>query len=144
MIEGGQSRGDRCHVLIVEEDTSIRLGLAEMLRVDGYDVEVAEGPWPALRKSLNFSPDLVLVDLDLPRSSQILGAELVEILHRILPGARIVTISSWGDEEIAQMVQRGEVAALLEKPIEPVSLKHVLHTLVSSEASVGATPPHHL
>ncbi len=142
MIEGEQRSGRRRRILIIEEDVSIRIGLAEMLRVEGYDVEVADGPWLALRKSLTCSPDLVLVDLDLPRSSQIRGEELVEILRRILPGAALVTMSTWGDEEIARRVEREEVAALLEKPIDPVSLKHVLRTLTMDETGVVVPARH--
>src|SRR5258707_6572758 len=59
------SRSSR--VLVVEDDAEIAGALGRSLRIEGYDVRVAEDGEEALSESGMFEPDLVVLDLGLPR-----------------------------------------------------------------------------
>jgi len=54
-------------VLVVEDDAEIAGALRRSLRIDGYDVRVAEDGEEALTEAGLFEPDLVVLDLGLPR-----------------------------------------------------------------------------
>ena len=53
-------------ILIVEDDTSIRELLAEAFEVEGYDVLAAENGQSALSTLLISSPDVILMDVQMP------------------------------------------------------------------------------
>src|SRR3954462_1781569 len=54
-------------VLVVEDDAEIAGALRRSLRIEGYDVRVTEDGEEALSESGLFEPDLVVLDLGLPR-----------------------------------------------------------------------------
>src|SRR6058998_1317063 len=54
-------------VLVVEDDAEIAGALRRSLRIEGYDVRVAEDGEEALTESGLFEPDVVVLDLGLPR-----------------------------------------------------------------------------
>jgi diguanylate cyclase (GGDEF)-like protein len=70
---------DRSRILVVEDDTETALALTETLRDEGYRVDrAADGP-ECLRKALEKSPDLVLLDVNLPGMS---GFDTAAFLRR--------------------------------------------------------------
>jgi DNA-binding response OmpR family regulator len=54
-------------VLVVEDDTEIAQVLQRSLRLDGYDVKLAADGVQALDEAHAFLPDLIVLDLGLPR-----------------------------------------------------------------------------
>ena len=54
-------------VLVVEDDDEIALALQRSLRMEGYDVRLAEDGVDALDQAHAFLPDVVLLDLGLPK-----------------------------------------------------------------------------
>jgi two-component system response regulator MprA len=64
-------------VLVVEDDDAIADVLRRSLRAEGHDVRSAGDGVEALRASEEFAPDLVLLDLGLPR------LDGIEVLRRI-------------------------------------------------------------
>jgi DNA-binding response OmpR family regulator len=65
-------------ILVVEDDPAILRGLADNLRFDGYDVETAMDGEAAYRAHHVRKPDLIVLDLMLPRMS---GFELCKKLR---------------------------------------------------------------
>ena len=56
-------------VLVVEDDEDIAQALQRSLRMEGYEVRSAADGEPALEHGHAFAPDLVILDLGLPRST---------------------------------------------------------------------------
>ena len=56
-------------VLVVEDDADISDVLVRSLRLEGYEVHVAGDGVTALDEAHAFLPDLVILDLGLPRST---------------------------------------------------------------------------
>jgi len=65
-------------VLVVEDDPAILRGLADNLRFEGYDVQTAADGEEAYRAQRVHKPDLIVLDLMLPRMS---GLELCKKLR---------------------------------------------------------------
>jgi two-component system, OmpR family, response regulator MtrA len=68
----------RQKILIVEDDASLAQILRDNLLLDGFEVEWASAPDPALSAFRSFVPDLVLLDVMLPGFS---GFELARALR---------------------------------------------------------------
>ena len=53
-------------ILIIEDDSSIRLGLVELLRSEGFDIAVCERGDKAVEHARKFQPALIVLDVMLP------------------------------------------------------------------------------
>src|SRR5262249_24320098 len=71
---------ERPCVLLVDDDRSMRDMLTPVLRMHGFDVHVAADGHDALRQMDDETPDVIVLDLDMPRVSGIAVHE--EILTR--------------------------------------------------------------
>jgi len=59
----------RFTILVAEDDASIRLGLTDTLEAEGYQVVSAANGEEAIRNFRNKAPDLLLLDIMMPRKS---------------------------------------------------------------------------
>src|SRR5204862_3552591 len=82
-------------ILIVEDDPSIRLGLQRSLSFEGYAVDVARDGEEAIQRAFDKRPDLVLLDLMLPKVN---GFEVCKTIRKYDPTIPIVIVSAKGDE----------------------------------------------
>jgi two-component system, OmpR family, alkaline phosphatase synthesis response regulator PhoP len=83
------------HILIVEDDESIILGLEMNLRAEGYLVSVAVDGESALSRAAENDIDLAIVDVMLPRMN---GFEVVRALRARGQTVPIVMLSARGAE----------------------------------------------
>jgi DNA-binding response OmpR family regulator len=68
MVGGGPAGRERpARILLVDDDANLLVVLAEQLRADGYDVATARDGEEALRRLAVGWPDLVIVDMMMPR-----------------------------------------------------------------------------
>jgi CheY-like chemotaxis protein len=78
-------------LLIVDDETSVRLTLSDVLAEVGYRVRTAEDGLCALREIRNEVPRLLLSDLNMPNMS---GFELLSVIRRRFPAIRTIAMSS--------------------------------------------------
>ncbi len=122
-----QSEGPRGSILVVEDEPAIRLVVAEVLRDDGYEVREAGDGIEALRALEGWTPDLVLLDVTMPRLD---GAGFRrEQLALPGPASRIPVVLVTGAHINEQTLAEFEAATLIKKPFE-------LEDLVSTVAIV--------
>ncbi len=135
------------NVLIIEDDTRI----AEWVRIyferAGYTAEVAHDGQTGLNQARRLSPDLVILDLTLPRLD---GVELCKILRREsdvpiimltareAPAQRIVGLDSGADDYIVKPFDPKEVIARSEAVLRRVRGK-VQQLLTSGRISLNET-----
>src|SRR5437667_12338156 len=77
-------------VLVVDDEPETAGGLAEILREDGYHVEIVHSAEDALEKFKADTYHLLLTDLLLPGKS---GVELTKLVHDAAPATAIVLIT---------------------------------------------------
>ena len=82
-------------ILIVEDDPSIRLGLQRSLSFEGFTIDVARDGEEAITKAFDKKPDLILLDLMLPRLN---GFEVCKTVRKYDPKIPILILSAKGDE----------------------------------------------
>ena len=108
-------------VLVIDDAAFMRLMLKDILVEAGHRV-IGEGENgnEAVELYAKLKPDLVTLDVVMPNKTGLAAAE--EILARD-PRARIIMVSSVGQEEIARQALKMGVKAYLLKPFQPNEVK---------------------
>jgi CheY-like chemotaxis protein len=92
-------------ILIVDDEESVRVTIAMLLRGRGYEVSIAEDGFDALLQMKNTVPDLVVSDLNMPHMS---GFEFLSVIRRRFPQVLVVAMS--GAYEAGDDVPGGVIA----------------------------------
>jgi DNA-binding response OmpR family regulator len=109
-------------VLVVEDDEDIALVLQRALRMEGYEVRVAGDGEAALDEATRFHPDLVILDLGLPKldgmevARRLRGADDVPILMltaRDALDSRVEGLDAGADDYLVKPFERQELLARL-------------------------------
>lgn len=105
-------------ILVVDDEATTRISLAELLRLEGYDVSVAASGEDALEIIDRNPPfDLMVLDIKMPGMD---GLQLTEAVQQRSPDTVIILLTAFGTLETAiQALRRGAHDYLL-KPC-PVS-----------------------
>jgi DNA-binding response OmpR family regulator len=115
MVEGRSPR-----VLVVEDDEDIALALQRSLRLEGYDVRISRDGEVALEDFRQFLPDLVLLDLGLPKVDGIEVAQrmrgdgdvpILMLTARDAVDARVEGLDSGADDYLVKPFERQELLA---------------------------------
>lgn len=82
-------------ILIVEDEEIIRIGLRDNFELENYIVETAEDGEEAIRIADEMRPDLVILDLMLPKKS---GFEVCRYLRKKHPSIYIIMLTAKTEE----------------------------------------------
>jgi CheY-like chemotaxis protein len=105
---------DDVHVLFVEDDTAIAQMYKLKLELDGYEVDLAGDGETALEKARGSLPDIIFLDIRLPRLG---GLEVLEALRAdpLTKRVPVVILSSQTEKEL---VERGARLGVLDHVIK--------------------------
>jgi PAS domain S-box-containing protein len=128
-VEPPIPRGEGKTVLLVEDDSLMRALTRQMLQDHGYRVAEAEDGKAALEclSANSGSVDVVLTDVVMRRMS---GPELSEQIRASHPGIRVVYMSGYTGELIAQPAAPDQEIPLLEKPFTKAVLLKTIHNVL--------------
>lgn len=106
-------------VLIIEDDPPYRKIYKKKFEVSGYTVEVAENGIEGLTKMRSFKPDIVFVDLMMPRMDgfQVLEAAKADPTLQAIPIAVLTNLSAPDDAQKA--LEKGAIAVIVKSDSEP-------------------------
>ena len=124
--------------MVVEDYASGRSGLAELLRIWGYQAETACNGLEALSKLTTSRPMVVISDLQMPGLG---GVELIRTLRDSAPQVRCIAVTGGHDPEKAALVTGLGVVDLLEKPLDPQRLRRDLQKCVDKDRSSNRGTP---
>ncbi len=113
----------RAHILIVDDDETIRISLGEALDDSTTEVKTAESAERALSLLDNGLPDVVLSDIRMPGLD---GIELLRTLRERAPGVDVVLMTAYDDMPTVVSAMREGAADFLSKPIDRHELRRVL------------------
>jgi len=123
-------------ILIVEDDESVWDLLYYIVRREGFKTEKASDGKEALDKARTLHPQLMLLDLMLPKCG---GFEIArELQEGDTSNIPIVIVSSRSlDRSTLEMLkQEPNVKDFLEKPVKSQVLAALLHTLLKTRPSI--------
>lgn len=108
------------HVLIADDDPTVRLLLQAAFRKDGWKVSLANDAMQAVMAAGRPpQPDIILLDLSMPAGSGVAALERLRMSSRT-KGIPVVIVSGAVDEHgMRERAQELKVWALVEKPVDP-------------------------
>jgi DNA-binding NtrC family response regulator len=110
-------------VLIVDDEPDSRDALAELAERWGYDVQTAKDGNEALRRAIEWHPDVILTDLVMPNMD---GLWLLRALRAELPECPVVLLTGRGTVQTAVQAIKEGAFDFIEKPLEIARLRVVL------------------
>ncbi|BDG07796.1 sigma-54-dependent transcriptional regulator [Anaeromyxobacter paludicola] len=110
-------------LLIVDDENDSREALAELAQRWGYDVQTASDGTEALRRAIEWHPDVILTDLVMPNMD---GLWLLRALRAELPDCPVVLLTGRGTIQTAVQAIKEGAYEFIEKPLEVSRLRIVL------------------
>jgi CheY-like chemotaxis protein/nitrogen-specific signal transduction histidine kinase len=124
-----------CRVLLVDDNRDVARAMARWIRLLGHDIRVAfDGPEAVLIAG-EFNPDIVLMDIGLPKQN---GYDVAREM-RSKPWGRtmtLVAVTGWGRDADRRQSQEAGFDQHLTKPVEPGVLEALLDSC-SKRAATG-------
>jgi DNA-binding NtrC family response regulator len=120
-------------VLIVEDDPSTRVGLAELVSAWGFQTEVAANGEEAMEKVTTFRPAIIVSDLVMPRMG---GLELLRALKDQLTDLTLILVTALGTVESAVEAIKEGAYDYLTKPVDPARLRVLLQKAVERQETL--------
>lgn len=125
------------NILIVEDDPMIQLGLERIL--SSYPrfhiVEIVEDGYLGVRAALKHQPDLIIMDIGLPRQD---GIAATEEIKKQMPQVRIVMLTSHTDRtEVLAALSSGADAYC----VKGASIDQMLAAITAAEAGAAYLDP---
>ena len=126
---------DAIDVLLVDDHAVVREGLRTFLSLqDGIEVvgEASDGR-EAIAAAQRLQPDVVLMDLVMPRVD---GVQAMRELRDHVPGARVIVLTSFLEDDRLLPAIRAGAAGYLLKNVEPSELARAVRTADAGEALI--------
>ena len=100
-------------VIVAEDEALIRLDLVELLTEEGYDVvgEAGDGE-EAVKLARELEPDLVIMDVKMPKMDGISAAEIIAE-ERIAP---VVMLTAFSQRDLVERAREAGAMAYVVKP----------------------------
>ncbi len=115
--EPGVREAPRTHVLVVDDDETVRMTLADMLEGAGYAVALAASGLEGIARVREHQGpfDLVVTDLGMP---DVPGWEVVEAVKQVDSATPVVIISGFDRQRAARRAKELKVDLVISKPFE--------------------------
>jgi CheY-like chemotaxis protein len=117
------------YILVTDDESNIRMMFRTALEAEGYRVAEAGNGRDALAAIENESPDLVVLDLNMPVMD---GMAVLERLKEMAPAhaPRVVILTAYGSIPTAVKATRLGAVDFLEKPITPSELRQTVRSIL--------------
>jgi signal transduction histidine kinase/ActR/RegA family two-component response regulator len=112
-------------ILIVDDNMDAAASLGLLLRLTGNEIRTAHDGLEALRVAEEFLPDVIVLDIGLPKMD---GYEVADRIRRAAWGRDMVLIAAtgWGQEADRHRSRESGIDHHLVKPVDPAALIHLL------------------
>ena len=116
-------------ILVVEDNDLNRKLFSDLLRAKGFEVEPLADGHVVIERARAFAPDLVIMDIQLPRIS---GLELIEALKRdealrTIPVLAVTAYAGKGDED---RIREAGAEGYLAKPVSIMPFLQAVNQLI--------------
>jgi DNA-binding response OmpR family regulator len=117
-------------ILIADDESNIRLTIGEALKSEGYQVQEAANGKEALAAIERYTPDLVVLDLNMPVMD---GMAVLEHLktHVGKNKPRVIMLTAYGSISAAVRATRLGALDFMEKPVTPSELRKTVRSIFS-------------
>ena len=102
-------------ILAIDDEAMILDAIKIIFEDMGYSVDTTSDPVKGTEDALAKDYDLVLTDIRMPARN---GAEVVEAVLQKKPGTRILVITAYPNDPLAERAIKAGAVGLLRKPFE--------------------------
>lgn len=112
-------------ILVVDDNRDAAESLAMLLKLSGHETYIAHDGLEAVEKAAQLSPDLILLDIGLPKIN---GLEAARRIRGLSQGKRLVLVAltGWGQDADRQRSRDAGFDAHIVKPVDPDVLANLL------------------
>lgn len=114
-------------ILIADDTEFLRVQTARLLAVEGFSVVEADNGAKAIELFQTEKPDIVLMDISMPEKDGLVA--LKEILAA-KPDAKVVMLSSLGEESLVLQAMRAGAKDYVVKPVEKERILGVIYKIL--------------
>ena len=112
-------------VLVVDDNQDAAESLAMFLKLTGHDTHIAHDGLEAVEKAEQLSPDIILLDIGLPKINGFEAARRIRAQSREKKLV-LVALTGWGQDADRQKSREAGFDAHVVKPIDPDALTSLL------------------
>ncbi len=126
-------------ILIIDDDASVRETFLAALAERNYLLEAAAGGAAGLESAMRHRPDLVFLDLKMPKMN---GVETLARLHDICPGVPVYIVTGFYGEffgPLKEIRNRGIAFDLARKPLTLAEIRAIADGALKH--SIDTAPP---
>lgn len=109
----------KSNILVVDDEPVARQSLADILKLEGYNVTTAPNGQAAVEHIRMHTIDLMIVDLRMPGMD---GLEVVQVVNQISPETEVILLTAFGSTETAIHALRLRIHDYLLKPATPAQV----------------------
>ncbi len=130
MVHSVKTTPEHFRILVVDDNHDSALSLAMMLSIMGHETRTAHDGESAVATAESFLPDVVLLDIGLPKLN---GYEVALRIRESAWGRSmfLIAVTGWGQEEDRQRSSEVGLNLHMVKPVEPAALERLLSELRS-------------
>ncbi len=102
-------------ILIIEDDPSILKAYTDHLKREGYEVDVAHDGEEGLNKVEEFGPDLILLDIIMPKMDGITMLKKLRKLDSAYSNVPVIFLTNLSDEKtVIDAIEAGSMSYLVK------------------------------
>ena len=110
-------------LLIVDDESDIREVMALTLEDAGYQVETASDGDAALLRCADFTPQIIVTDIRMPRMD---GITLLETVKQRFADTEVIVMTAYGEMELAIRALQRDASDFITKPVDAEALSLAL------------------
>lgn len=122
-------------VLIADDHTLVRSGIVSLLTAN--DIEVvgeASNGLEAVEKTRSLKPDIVLMDIKMPRCN---GLRATKLIKAEMPKTKIIMVTAFDDDDDLFEAMKCGAAGYVLKNVKAEEFIHILYSVMEGEVSVS-------
>jgi two-component system, chemotaxis family, CheB/CheR fusion protein len=123
-------------VLIVDDNQDAADMLAMCLQLEGHETHTAGDGEEAIEATTRLQPDLVLLDIGLPRLNGYDAARRIREQHKQRSAPMLVALTGWGQDDDRRRSEEAGFDAHLVKPVSEAELRTMLVALGARKQQV--------
>jgi PAS domain S-box-containing protein len=114
----------RRRILVVDDNQDAANTLAELLQMLGSEISVAHDGASAVERVVEFTPDVVLLDIGLPDIDGYEAARRIRGLEGVRQ-PRLIALTGWGQEQDKRLAEQAGFDDHWTKPVDPQRLQQL-------------------